>query len=110
MHKMKLINKIFILQLVLFGFIITGLLPRETSILLAIGLAIYVILAPIEDATIFFVRSIPFFIAIPITANYDNLNVWRILAIVLFLKWFFRESIVHYVLFIRDWYSDKERN
>jgi len=83
---MKLINKIFILQLVLFGFIITGLLPRETSILLAIGLAIYVILASIEDATIFFVRSIPFFIAIPITANYDNLNVWRILSIILFLK------------------------
>jgi len=73
---------------------------------LAIGLIIYFILAPIEDATVFFVRSIPFFIAIPITADYDNLNVWRILAIVLFLKWFFRESIVHYVLFIRDWFKN----
>src|SRR3990167_5689270 len=49
-------------------------------------LAVYVALAPIEDATVFFVRSIPFFIAIPIMAEYDNLNTWRILSIILFLK------------------------
>ncbi|MDP3793011.1 MAG: O-antigen ligase family protein [bacterium] len=83
--KSKL-NIVFIIELIFFGLIITGLLPRETAIFLAIGLAIYMATAPIEDATVFFVRSIPFFIAIPITANYDNLNVWRILSIILFLK------------------------
>src|SRR3989338_9222785 len=86
MLKVSLLNKIFILELILFGLIITGLLPRETAIFLAIGLAVYVALAPIEDATVFFVRSIPFFIAIPIMAEYDNLNTWRILSIILFLK------------------------
>ncbi|MDP3696654.1 MAG: O-antigen ligase family protein [Candidatus Taylorbacteria bacterium] len=86
MSKISLLNKLFVLELVLFGLIITGLLPRETVIFLAIGLVIYMIMAPIEDATIFFVRSIPLFIAIPITANYDNLNTWRILSIILFLK------------------------
>ena len=84
--KLKILDRLFILQLILFGLIITGLLPRETSIFLALGLIIYFVVAPLEDATVFFVRSIPFFIAIPITANYDNLNVWRILAIILFLK------------------------
>lgn len=86
MLKTSLLNKIFLLELIFFGLIITGLLPRETAIFLAVGLAIYMIMAPIEDATVFFVRSIPLFIAIPITANYDNLNTWRILSIILFLK------------------------
>src|SRR3990167_7585202 len=86
MSKINLLNKIFISEVILFGLIITGILPREISIFLAVGLAVYVITAPIEDATLFFVRSIPLFIAIPITTNYDNLNVWRILSIILFLK------------------------
>ena len=59
--KDKLLNWIFILQLVLFSLIIIGVLPRETSIFLAIGLATYIGIASIEDATVFFVRSIPFF-------------------------------------------------
>src|SRR3989344_5828980 len=86
MSKISWLNKIFILEVILFGLIITGVLPRETSIFLAVGLAIYMIAAPIEDATIFFVRSIPLFIAIPITTEYDNLNTWRILSIILFLR------------------------
>lgn len=84
--RMIRIDWIFIIQLILFSLIITGLLPRETAIFLAIGLIIYVATASIEDATVFFVRSIPLFIAIPITANFDNFNVWRILAIILWLK------------------------
>src|SRR3989338_3130839 len=84
--KSTSLNKVFITQLVLFGLIITGLLPRETAILLAVGLIIYLATAKIEDATIFFVRSIPFFIAIQIMETYDNLNIWRILSIILFLK------------------------
>ena len=75
-NSKRLFNIIYILELIAFGLIVTGILPRETAVFLAIGLAIYMIMAPIEDATIFFVRSIPLFIAIPITANYDNLNTW----------------------------------
>src|SRR3989344_511497 len=86
MSKISQLNKIYVLEIILFGIIVAGILPRETSIFLALGLTIYFALAPIEDATVFFVRSIPFFITIPITANYDNLNTWRILSIILFLK------------------------
>ena len=84
--NVKLLDWVFIIQLILFGVVVTGLLPRETAIFLAVGLAVYFIIAPIKDATIFFVRSIPLFIAIPITANFDNFNTWRILSIILFLK------------------------
>ena len=86
MSKISWLNKIFIVEIIFFGLIITGLLPREASIFLAVGLAIYFIVAPIEDVTVFFVRSIPFFIAIPITTDFDNFNTWRILSIILFLK------------------------
>ena len=103
MLKVSILNKIFILELIFFGFIITGLLPRETSIFLVLGLVIYIAIASIEDATIFFIRSIPLFIAIPITANYDNLNTWRILSIIIFLKWFLGGSIIYYVLRIKKW-------
>ena len=86
MSRISRFNKIYILEIILFGLIVTGVLPRETAIFLAVGLAVYMVTAPLEDATLFFVRSIPLFIAIPITANYDNLNTWRILSIILFLK------------------------
>ncbi len=86
MSSNKVLNTIFTIQVIIFGLIVTGFLPRETAIFLAVGLIIYIILAPIEDATLFFVRSIPLFIAIPITANYDSLNTWRILSIILWLK------------------------
>lgn len=70
----------------MFGLIVTDILPRETAILLALGLIAYTLFAPIEEGTVLFIRSIPLFIAIPISENYDNLNTWRILSIILFLK------------------------
>jgi O-antigen ligase len=84
----KLLNWVFIVQLVLFGLIVTGILPRVVVPYLAVALATYVVFAPLEDATLFFVRSIPFFIAIPLTATFDNFNTWRILSVIIFLRWF----------------------
>lgn len=83
----KLLNWVFAAQLVLFGLIVTGILPRTVVPYLAIALMVYVLWASLEDATIFFVRSIPFFVAIPLTATFDNFNTWRILSAILFLKW-----------------------
>jgi len=83
----KLLNWVFVGQLVLFGLIITGILPRETVFFLVAGLVVYILFASLEDATVFFVRSIPFFIAIPITATFDNFNIWRILSAIIFLRW-----------------------
>src|SRR3989344_2808059 len=87
MNNNKILNCIFVGQLVLFGLIVTGILPRSVVSYLAIALAVYVLFASLEDATVLFVRSIPFFIAIPITATFDNFNTWRILSAIIFLKW-----------------------
>jgi len=86
-----LLNTLFVGQLALFGLIITGILPREAALYLGAVLVIYFLAAPLDDSLVFFVRSIPFFLALPITNNFDNFNTWRILAAILFLKWFAAE-------------------
>ena len=85
--KVKRLDSVFISELIFFSLIITGLLPRETAMFLAIGLAVYVAMASLEDATILFVRSIPLFLALPITETFDNFNTWRIISAIIFLKW-----------------------
>lgn len=89
--KNKLLNWVFVGQLILFGLIVTGVLPRAIVPYLSIALMMYVLFASLEDATVFFVRSIPFFLAIPLTATFDNFNTWRILAGIIFLKWLYKE-------------------
>ena len=103
MRKISLLNIIFIVQVVLFGAIITGILPREVALYLAGGLAVYVLIASLEDTTVLFVRSIPLFLALPITTGFDNFNTWRILAGLIFLKWFFRKKISERISQIIKW-------
>lgn len=79
---------VFVIELAVFALIIFGIAPRWAALPLTAVLAVYSIAAPLEDGVLFFTRSIPFFIAIPMTASFDNFNAWRIISAVLFLKWF----------------------
>ncbi len=85
--KILFLDIVFIIELFLFALIITGVIPREAALYLAVGLMVYVILSPVEDSVILFIRSIPLFLALPFTADFDNFNTWRILAAIIFLKW-----------------------
>lgn len=71
--------------------IAVGLIPREASFFLLGFLIFYVIFSSLEDAVSLFVRLIPFFIALPITGSFDNFNSWRIVSIIIFLKWIFEK-------------------
>lgn len=93
----KLLNPLFIFHLVFIGAVLVGYVPRELVIYETALLAIYFLLAPIEDGIIFFVRSIPLWIAIPITTNFDNFNQWRIFAILLFIRWLSTRETWHYL-------------
>src|SRR3989344_5293426 len=84
----KSLNWFFVLEVILFGLIITGVLPREVALYLGVALVIYFLAVPVEDSLVFVVRSIPLFLAMPFTADFDNFNVWRILVVIVFLKWF----------------------
>ncbi len=87
LKRISPLNQVFIVEVVLFFLIIFGVLPRWCAFILAGILVLYTLLAPLEDALILFVRSIPLFIALPFTASFDNFNTWRILALIIFAKW-----------------------
>ena len=98
-----MLNLVFISQLTLFGLTVIGILPREIALYLGVALVIYFLVASLDNSLIFFVRSIPLFLALPITAGFDNFNTWRILAAIIFIKWFFKNSIKYYLLSIKCW-------
>lgn len=81
------LNILFIIQLVVVFLVVTGFLLRTAIVYLVLVLAVFVIFVPINEGLIFFVRSIPLFVAIPITQNFDSLNTWRLISIIIFLKW-----------------------
>lgn len=83
----------FAANILLFILIVGGILPREASLFLALGLAIYFIFASLEDSVVFFVFSIPLFLALPIAETFDNLNTWRILSATIFLKWLIKQAL-----------------
>jgi len=112
----KLLNPFFIFHLVFVALVLTGYIPREFVLYETGLLVLYFLFASVEDGLIFFVRSIPLFIAIPLTVNYDNLNQWRLLAIILFLKWLFTWRTWHYIgsaailFFRKPWLVIKEHS
>ncbi len=59
--------------------------------------------APIEDTVLYFVRSIPLFIALPITQSFDSLNMWRLASILIALRWFCaKETIARLLTQLRE--------
>ncbi len=83
------LNLVFFVEVLIVSLVIFNVIPREAVLFLA-GLLIYFVLfAPKEDSVLLIARSIPVFVALPITENFDSLNTWRILVLILFLKWFF---------------------
>ncbi len=97
-HKfLNYLNVFFFLHLVFVALVLVGIIPREFVIYETGLLIVYFWFASLEDGLVFFVRCIPLFIAIPLTTNYDNLNQWRILVIILFIKWLFSRETWHYI-------------
>lgn len=101
MNKKRL-NSIFIIYVVLIVLTISGVLPRYLAPLISLALAIYFVICPLEEVVLFFVRSIPFFIAIPLTASFDSLNIWRILSIIIFLRWLNLEKLKQFFNFSKQ--------
>jgi len=88
MQKDRL-NIAYLIEIIAFVYIVLGIVPRWWALVLAVGIAIYLLLVPLEEGVLFFIRSIPFFIALPITQGFDSLNTWRIASLILFVKYLF---------------------
>jgi O-antigen ligase len=90
------------LHLLLFALVVTGVLPREVVPFWAIALVLWTAIVPPKQSVLFFAAAIPTFVAIPITPDFDNFNTWRIIALVIFLRWFLStqswRSLAHVVM------------
>lgn len=72
----------------LFVSVVTGVLPRSIVPFWTLALVVWAAVVPPAVSVPFFATAIPLFIAIPLTTDFDNFNMWRIVALVIFLRWF----------------------
>jgi O-antigen ligase len=86
MKKIPILWWIYGAEVLLFTLLVSGVVPRECAWVLAALLIGYSFWAPLEDGIVLFVMSIPLFIALPITSTFDNFNTWRIVSLVLFIR------------------------
>jgi len=80
------IVSVFLLQLVAVVLMSVNLLPLETRYLLTMFLAVCFFILNLNEALRLFIVSIPLFVAIPISGISDSMSSWRILVVVLFIK------------------------
>jgi len=86
MNKCLNIKNIFYLfQAICVILIAVGVLPRYYSFFVAGAILLYILFADWIDALCFSIASIPFYIALPITAGMDRLMVWRFVFLELFV-------------------------
>ena len=97
-HYLTHLNIVFTVVFVLVFLIAFGFLPREVSfVVLSIYIG-YLLLAPLRSNVELFLRSIPFFIALPISADFDNLNIWRVVLMFVFIRWALEKNRWYYAL------------
>lgn len=82
------LNIVFALQCAAVIAVIAFHAPRELFLATAGIIVFFVVFSPMEDTVLFIVRSIPVFVALPITEQFDSLNMWRIVVAIVFCKWF----------------------
>lgn len=87
------LNIVFLLQLTVVGLIATGFVEREAALALLAVVLFFLIFSSLEDALCYTVRSIPFFVALPLTESFDSFNMWRVVIGVVFLKWVLQQDI-----------------
>ncbi|MBD3282561.1 MAG: hypothetical protein GF387_03055 [Candidatus Portnoybacteria bacterium] len=85
--KITPIKIIFATEILTLFLVVFHILPKEASLTLLAILLIYFIFSSLEDSTTLFIASIPIFISLAITENFDSLSTARLLIIVLFLKY-----------------------
>lgn len=83
------LNIVFAMQLILVALAILDVLPREAFLFSAGIFVLFALFEPIEETVFLIARSIPILVALPITDTFDSLNMWRIIVLIIFLKWFF---------------------
>lgn len=81
------LNIVFALQGAAAIAVVFGDFPRETFLFSVAVLVFFSLFSPLEEIVLLIARSIPIFVALPITEHFDSLNMWRIIVLILFFRW-----------------------
>lgn len=71
-----------------------GIVPRELILFSSALVLFYLIFSPIKYGLLLFIASVPIFVALPISENFDSLSAGRIFILILFLKWLWQKRIL----------------
>ncbi len=94
MKRLFHFQTIFLIQLALFVLVVLGIVPRSVMLYFTVVLAALMIRWPLKEGILFFVQSVPLFVALPLTDSFDNFNAWRIILLILFGKWVLEAKIL----------------
>ncbi len=86
------LNIVFAVELIVVVSIAADVIPRIAALFLAGFLVFFLATSSFDIGVRLFVRSIPFFIALPLTDEFDSLNMWRIALLTLAIRWLFTEA------------------
>lgn len=81
------------LAILWFVSMVLGYIPRESALLVAAVLALWIWVRPLGDGVALAVRLTPFWVALPFTSGFDSLTMWRPLALVLLARAFADPSL-----------------
>src|SRR3989344_6165842 len=90
------LNIVFALQLALVALAVLDVLPRGVFLFSAGIFVLFALFEPIEETVFLIARSIPILVALPITDTFDSLNMWRLIILIIFLKWFFTSQLTDF--------------
>lgn len=77
----------FALTVLAVVFMAAGIMPRSFTFVISGGLAIALMVVPLSEALAWFALFLPFSLALPMSNGFDTLASWRILGLILFIRW-----------------------
>lgn len=92
------LNIVFAVHLITTTAVVFGGLPRELFLFSAGIVVFFSIFSSHEDVLFLIARSIPIFVALPLTERFDSLNMWRIVVLILFSKWLLDAARIRFII------------
>ncbi len=87
------LNVVFAVELFTVILAVLGVFPREVFLFLAALIVFFVLFSSQEESLYLVARSIPLFVALPITDSFDSFNIWRIVVFILFVRLIAEQSV-----------------
>lgn len=92
------LNIVFALHLAITAAVVFLGLPREFFLYSAGIVIFFSIFEPLKDSILLIARSIPILVALPLSAQFDSLNMWRIIVLIVFLTWLIDLERIRFII------------